>query len=77
MSTPQNKLQAAAFQRGLDTEYKFRDRLSKELSQKGTKVSSSTLRIMWKYADATKHHYPKIKAVADHFEKSIEELFRT
>lgn len=69
---PKNKLQAAAFEFGLVNEHQFRTELSELLE-----ISEPTLRTMWLEADATKHLYRHVKAVADHFGKPIEELFRT
>jgi hypothetical protein len=69
---PKNKLQAAAFEFDILNEHQFRTELSQLLG-----ISEPTLRTMWQEADATKHLYRHVKAVADHFGRSIEELFRT
>ena len=69
---PRNKLQAAAFEFNLMTEYQFRIELSARLG-----ISEITLRTMWTEANAQKHLYRHVKAVADFFGKPIEEIFRT
>lgn len=69
---PKNKLQAVAFEWGMKNENQFRKQLHEELG-----IGEITLRAMWNEADASKHYYPNVKKVADHFGKKVEELFKT